>query len=210
MNPIVSSSTLGAVSLLLLLLGTTLANARCLDIASETTLTVVGNLTRPIFPGPPNYTDVREGDAPEPAYIVTLDDPFCVNEEFLGENATVETIHLIEVPDGARALIGKGVRVSGRDLFGAHTGHHHAPLLMTVRSIEPVEHSSSSGRTTVEAFYLALETGDGEAATSNVVPEKRAKGPLSASALSAFYGNLKRPLRLFEVIELEPNKFRST
>lgn len=209
-NVIPLARRFGALALFFPLLPTGLANARCLDISPETTLTVTGDLARPIFPGPPNYTDVREGDAPEPAYILTLDEPFCVNEEFLGDNVMVETIHLIDVPESARGLIGQMVSLSGRDLFGAHTGHHHAPLLMTVHSIETVEQDSSSGRTTVEAFYLALETGDGEAAAMNVVPEKRANGPLSASALSAFYGNLKRPLRLLDVAEIGSREFRAT
>lgn len=198
------------LALLALLASTIVANARCMEVTSESTVTVTGSLARPIFPGPPNYTDVRQGDTPEPAYILTLDDPFCVNEEFLRDSALVDTIQLLDVPETARALIGRTVTVTGHDIFGAHTGHHRAPLLMTTQTIEAFKEIPSAGRTTVEAFYLALENGDGEAAAKNVVPEKRANGALSAAALSGFYGNLKRPLRLFEVVELEPNKFRST
>ena len=55
------------------------------------------------------------------------------------------------------------------------------------------------GQQIVRAFYAALERGDGETASSLVIPEKRKAGPFSASELSNFYGRLELPLRLIEV-----------
>lgn len=155
------------------------------------------------------------GDTPEPAYILTLDARLCVSgDAFVEDGTAVDRIHLIEDPHGRsvlKGLIGRSISVVGRDMFGAHTGHHHAPLLMTVVSATPLARPADAGLalTTVEAFYLSLEIGDGEAAASNVVPEKRAKGPLSAKALSAFYGNLKRPLELVGVSPVAADRFRA-
>ena len=51
----------------------------CMEVGGTATSRFTGRLTRPVFPGPPNYEDVRRGDAREPAYILTLDRPACVN-----------------------------------------------------------------------------------------------------------------------------------
>lgn len=64
---------------------------------------------------------------------------------------------------------------------------------------EPPEITEEMVLAPVEAFYLALEQGDGRAATANVIPEKRKNGPLSGPALTAFFDNLKKPLRLLGV-----------
>lgn len=74
---------------------------------------------------------------------------------------------------------------------------------------EPDPAKPSPGKAAVVAFYLALRAGDGHAAAANVIPEKRKEGPLSAQALSDFYGNLKQPLRLLDVATAGENKFRA-
>jgi hypothetical protein len=43
----------------------------------------------------------------------------------------------------------------------------------------------------MRAFYAPLERGDGEAASSLIIPEKREAGPFSAGVLSRFYGRLE-------------------
>ncbi len=48
----------------------------------------------------------------------------------------------------------------------------------------------------VEAFYRALEAGDGETAAQYVTPEKRRRGPLSAAEMSRYFGGLRVPLRI--------------
>jgi hypothetical protein len=48
----------------------------------------------------------------------------------------------------------------------------------------------------VREFYSALGEGDGDRAAQVVVPEKRDTGPLSARALTRFYGSLRAPLRI--------------
>jgi len=58
---------------------------------------------------------------------------------------------------------------------------------------------ASSGEGVVRAFYAALGAGNGLAAASQIVPEKRSRGPFSAGAISRFYGRLPEPLRLTSV-----------
>jgi len=66
------------------------------------------------------------------------------------------------------------------------------------------------GQQIVRAFYAALEGGDGETASSLVIPEKRKAGPFSASELSNFYGRLELPLRLIEVHRAGDNLYDAT
>ena len=123
------------------------ANARgaCLDVREPQPLTLKGSLIRPVFPGPPNYEDVKKGDKPERAYIIKLDAPICATgDEFLDSSQTFDTVQLVvdDLAKDSRALnasltqlVGKRVEVTGKSGFGAQTGHHHAPLLVTLVKI---------------------------------------------------------------------------
>ena len=120
------------------------ANAACIDVKQTDRLSFQGTLSHQIFPGPPNFEDVRKGDAREPAYILTLDAPACaVGDDFLNASESFDRIQLLPNdarPDRAlsrklRRLVGKRVSVQGASAFGAHTGHHHAPLLVSVKNI---------------------------------------------------------------------------
>jgi hypothetical protein len=62
--------------------------------------------------------------------------------------------------------------------------------------------------TTVQAFYLALAAGNGDEAAKFVIPQKRSIGPLSAKAISNYYGNVVEPLTLIDVVRLHPDEFR--
>jgi uncharacterized protein DUF4431 len=120
------------------------ADAACIDVKQTDRLSFQGTLSHQIFPGPPNFEDVRKGDAREPAYILTLDAPACaVGDDFLNASESFDRIQLLPNdarPDPAlsrtlRRLVGKQVSVQGASAFGAHTGHHHAPLLVSVEKI---------------------------------------------------------------------------
>ena len=121
------------------------AGAACLDVRQSQPLTFKGSLSRPVFPGPPNYEDVKKGDKPERAYIIKLDAPICATgDEFLDSSQTFDTVQLLvdDTANDSRALnasltqlIGKRVEVTGKSGFGAQTGHHHAPLLVTLVKI---------------------------------------------------------------------------
>jgi len=195
------------------------AHAACLDLKQTNVLSLEGTLNYRIFAGPPNYEDVRKGDTPEPTYILTLAEPMCASgDEFLDPRDKFSQVQIFpESSDKAatalsrdlRRWIGKRVVVEGTSPFGAHTGHHHAPLMLPITriSIAPTQ-SHGTAMTSVQAFYAALSVGNGEEAAKFVVPNKRSSGPLSATAMSKFYGNLPEPLTLVDVVATRPGEYR--
>jgi hypothetical protein len=106
---------------------------------------ITGSLERKTVPGPPNYESVRNGDRPETYWFVKLSTPVCVGEDEKEPDLNpakkgVGSIQLVLSPDAYAAykeLVGKRVVVSGT-LFGATTGHHHSPVLLTVRTLSAV------------------------------------------------------------------------
>jgi hypothetical protein len=96
-----------------------------------------GWLTRRTFAGPPNYQDVRHGDAPEPSYILVLPHDICISDggQLADPGQLFRTVQLYandaRTRRALRAAIGRNVQVRGEP-FAAHTGHHHAPLVMEV------------------------------------------------------------------------------
>jgi hypothetical protein len=184
-------------------------------------LSFEGTLNYRIFAGPPNYQDVRKGDTPEPTYILKLAEPICVSgDEFIDPGDKFDQVQIFSEPSDKaaqalsrdlRRLVGKRVVVEGTSPFGAHTGHHHAPLMLPITRISiasgPTE-SYGTAMTTVQAFYAALSAGNGEEAAKFVIPKKRSSGPLSATAISKFYGNLPEPLTLVDVVAIRSDEYR--
>jgi hypothetical protein len=197
------------------------AGAACLDVHQSGTITFGGILTYHIFAGPPNFEDVRRGDTPEPSYILQLDDPICATgDDFLDPKEKIDRIQVFPDQSGAasaalqkdlRGLVGRHVTVAGASAFGAHTGHHHAPLLLAITQVtsaaDPTD-AYGTAMTTVQAFYLALAAGNGEEAARFVVPEKSVSGPLSAAAMTKFYGGLSDPLTLIDVVPVRSDEYR--
>jgi hypothetical protein len=117
----------------------------CIDLKQVQPFRFEGVLTRGIFPGPPNYENVHKGDKPEPAYILRLRKPICVmGGAFVDSSKPIDRIQVFPADadtDGQsrskdlRRLVGRSVTVEGREPFGAHTGHHHAPLLLPIANI---------------------------------------------------------------------------
>jgi hypothetical protein len=68
---------------------------------------------------------------------------------------------------------------------------------------------SNSMMETVRAFYSALASADGNRAASLVIPEKRAKGPLSVSAITKYYSSLSKPLQLVGLVSLGDNRYQA-
>jgi Domain of unknown function (DUF4431) len=193
----------------------------CLDLAHDNALTLEGTLAFQVFAGPPYNGGVNKGDAPEPSYILKLDGPVCASgDDFLDANEKVDRVQIFPGEDNAmgifkalRRLVGRRVRVEGKSAFGAHTGHHHAPLLLPIASIvetfDPKD-ADGGGMAAVQAFYLALAEGKGQEASRLVVPDKRASGPFSTRALTGFYGlqHLDEPLALTEVKRSGADEYR--
>lgn len=197
------------------------ARSACLDLEKENTLSFSGMLTFHIFGGPPYNGGVTKGDTPEPGYILKLDSPICVvGDEFVDPSDKIDRIQVYPesdqdkaraVAEGLRRLVGVHVRVEGKSPFGAHTGHHHAPLMLPITRVDkdtdPTD-SYGTAMTTVQGFYLALAAGSGKEAVAFLVPEKRRSGPLSAEAITRFYGRLDEPLSLIDVSPISPNEYR--
>ena len=81
-------------------------------------------------------------DRPETAYILRLPVATCLSAkdpEFRVRHA--RTIHVFSSNEKMRAqidrLVGKAVMVRGRP-FGAHTAHHHAPIVMEISEIDEI------------------------------------------------------------------------
>jgi len=76
----------------------------------------------------------------EQAYILQLRAPACLEgTDDYDKVEKTERIHVFSM-DGAmrkrmHGLVGKNVRVSG-NAFGEHTAHHHAPIVMSISTID--------------------------------------------------------------------------
>ena len=102
-----------------------------------------GTIIRETFPGPPNYASIRGGDKPEEYWFVVLSDPICVDQDKAEPdlNPAQKDIHKIQlvfrsadIYKTQKDLVGKRVVAKGM-LFGANTGHHHTPVLLTVSTL---------------------------------------------------------------------------
>jgi hypothetical protein len=207
------------------LTGSPVRAAECIDVSSNAPKELSGLLVHREFPE--NGVDASGYQTTtESAYIVQLTMPRCFfGDVFLGGHVNVAEVQLV-VSAGdnpslfarLHELVGESVSVTGRSAFGAHTSHHHAPVALIVDEVsDRVEEVSDrlpsqpdDPKSAVEGFYLALGEGDGVKAAQYVIPAKRVSGPLSAPALSSFYGNLREPLRLIHVADLGSGRYRAS
>jgi hypothetical protein len=98
---------------------------------------VTGVIKLEVFPGPPNYENIAEGDIPENYWFAVFDKSVCFSpdNEFLSEEVALTKIQLMfdgsdnQLEEGKKYFI-KGITVP------AHTGHHHSDVLLQVKSIE--------------------------------------------------------------------------
>jgi Domain of unknown function (DUF4431) len=111
------------------------AKAPCLSYGPAK-VTLSGKLERRTLPGVPNYESARNGDKPETHFYLKLSSPICTtgdrNSAAAHPVTGVSRIQLIfSESDFAvfRPLTGKRLTVQGA-LISAHTGHHHARVLM--------------------------------------------------------------------------------
>lgn len=106
-----------------------------------------GTIVRRTFPGPPNYDNIHKGDRAETYWLLKLDTPVCVDEKQASPDLNpaakgIRAVQLVMMDVDAykkyRELVGKRVIAKG-SLFGQITAHHHTPVLMKVKSIEPTK-----------------------------------------------------------------------
>ena len=107
------------------------------------TVELRGTVVRETFPGPPNYESVKEGDAPEVVWLLQLAEPICVSAKESDAEypaaSDLKRVQLVLTADEYKKfadLVGQPVVASG-SLFAAHTGHHHADVLLTVEGMGP-------------------------------------------------------------------------
>lgn len=100
----------------------------------EKPIRISGMVSLEVFPGPPNYESVKNGDEAEGALILTA-----------MKQGKKERFQLVVLSDSKqkfatlRHCIGKTVSVEGV-VWEAITGHHHTPFLITVKSIQEAAH----------------------------------------------------------------------
>jgi hypothetical protein len=106
----------------------------CINTYKDT-VSLTGKLERRTYPGRPNYETVKAGDEPETHFYLVLAKPVCsVASEESDAQKDVKLIQLVLDSVGYASLrprLGENVTLRGT-VFGAHTGHHHAPLLLQV------------------------------------------------------------------------------
>lgn len=198
--------------------------APCYDLAKGEPRSLSGKLTYVVYPGPPNYESVQKGDTPEPTYVLELDSAICLQGDANFANPTVRfsSVHLWSGKETLRLLksfVNKQVTINLKDPFTAHTGHHHAPLVAWVMSVKLEAGRPNASRTlefideygtpatTIRAFYSALEDGQGEIASSYVVPEKQSIPAFVGANLTRFYGELAKPIQLIEIAQIDAESY---
>ena len=110
-------------------------------------MNIGGTLARKTFAGPPNYESVRKWDRAQTYGLIEPYSPVCVVEDEADPDLNpsqdlVGEIQLVLTPEEYQAfkeMVGREVIAKGT-LFGAHTGHHHTPVLLTTMSIELASH----------------------------------------------------------------------
>jgi Domain of unknown function (DUF4431) len=114
--------------------------APCLRYEPDT-VALTGTLSRRTEPGPLNYESVPAGDEPETYFYLDLARPVCTigaadSESANGAATGVRQVQLVLKQAGydrLRPYLRRHQVVMLRGtLFAAITGHHHAPLLLTV------------------------------------------------------------------------------
>jgi hypothetical protein len=74
----------------------------------------------------------------------------------------------------------------------------------------PASSAGGSAEAIVRGFYGALGAGNGAAASSHIIPEKRSSRAFSPEGISRFYGKLREPVRLTSVAPAGGGAYRVT
>ncbi|HCX5779002.1 TPA: DUF4431 domain-containing protein, partial [Escherichia coli] len=96
-----------------------------------------------VFPGPPNYESINDGDEPQFYWIlytnasITLIGRSMENGELYenGSSCMFQLCVPTDIYDNRLDILGKYVKVEGEVFFG-HTGHHKTKALLNVSSIK--------------------------------------------------------------------------
>ncbi len=113
------------------------------ELLDGQTTTLYGKIREELFPGPPNYESIDNGDVPQFYWILYTNEPIslvgrCIETNELRDNGKSCAFQLCltaEIYNNRLDLLGKYVKVDGEIFFG-HTGHHKTKALLDVNSIQ--------------------------------------------------------------------------
>jgi hypothetical protein len=124
-----------------------------LEDAPEQVVSMKGKLIFKLFPGPPEYSSVEEGDRADYCYVLQLDDDsraLALATPVAGPaNSLTDIVSrsnygdlFLAMDDGMKNVchkyVNEQVTVEGH-LFHAHTTHHYTPVLIDVKMIKIAE-----------------------------------------------------------------------
>jgi len=124
-------------------------NVNFFQKAEEPLITLTGKLRLKLFPGPPEYSSIEDGDRADNCWIIELDDPSFLlalnvpdNELSLDlrdivkrKDAYILTLCLNESHVSlCQQYKDQNVVVRG-NLFHAHTAHQYTPMLLNLKQI---------------------------------------------------------------------------
>lgn len=112
------------------------------ELLDGQTTTLYGKVRDEVFPGPPNYESINDGDRPQFYWILYINEPInlvgrCMETNELYENGQSCMFQLCltaDFYDKRLDILGKYVKVGGEIFFG-HTAHHKTKALLKVDSI---------------------------------------------------------------------------
>jgi hypothetical protein len=116
------------------------------EYGSDPFITLSGVLKVKVFPGPPEYSSIKNGDRADVCWVLDLD-----KESFIRALSTpvqelgLDFKDIIKWPNASEIFLfpdqnvnesfrrknGQHISISGH-LFHAHTAHHYSPMLLTV------------------------------------------------------------------------------
>lgn len=103
---------------------------------------IYGKVVEQLFPGPPNYESINNGDAPQFYWILYTNEPIQIVARSMesgeisdcGPTCSFQLAVPSEFYDKKHSVLGKYVEVSGSVLAG-HTGHHKTKALIKCNRI---------------------------------------------------------------------------
>lgn len=114
--------------------------AACFEYAPAV-VTISGVVESQLYPGPPNYESIAKGDKQETFWFLKLDEPVCTESDDVDAPARIgiRRVQLVLDPSASQpqaSLLNKRAIARG-SLFTAHTGRHHADVLIDVTELAP-------------------------------------------------------------------------
>lgn len=116
-----------------------------IEILDGQSAILYGRVKEELFPGPPNYESVNNGDIPQFYWILYTNKPIGIvarsleNDELkdLGRSCSFQLAVPAEFYDDKNDIAGKFVKVIG-EIFVGHSGHHKTKALIETKLIEVI------------------------------------------------------------------------